>query len=126
MGYRRDDQRAARRSRRGQTTTEMAVLIMVIIFAFVAMQVYLKRGLQGRLRSNIDSIGEQYDYDKTTSEYNMIRESDVTTTSMVSEEMYIDPFAWGGQYQNRVITTVHSQTNYDNTIKSGFEYVGAP
>ncbi|MFA5315526.1 MAG: hypothetical protein WC409_06275 [Candidatus Omnitrophota bacterium] len=112
--------------RRGQSTIEMAILIMIIVFAFIAMQVYLKRGIQGRLRANIDSIGEQYDPEKTTSEFNLFHDSDVTTTSESTEEMYIDPTSWSGQYQNRVITMVHTQTNYDNTVKTGFEYVGAP
>lgn len=112
--------------RRGQSTIEMAILIMIIVFAFIAMQVYLKRGIQGRLRANIDSIGEQYDPEKTTSEFNLFHDSDVTTTSESTEEMYIDPTSWSGQYQNRVITLVHTQTNYDNTVKTGFEYVGAP
>jgi hypothetical protein len=112
--------------RRGQSTVEMAILIMLIVFAFIAMQVYLKRGIQGRLRANIDSIGEQYDPEKTTSEFNLFHDSDVTTTSESTEEMYIDPTSWSGQYQNRVITMVHTQTHYDNTVKTGFEYVGAP
>ena len=122
------EQRDPRRAdfRRGQSTIEMAILIMIIVFAFIAMQVYLKRGIQGRLRANIDSIGEQYDPEKTTSEFNLFHDSDVTTTSESSEEMYIDPTSWSGQYQNRVITMVHTQTNYDNTVKTGFEYVGAP
>jgi len=111
---------------RGQSTVEMAILIMILVFALIAMQVYLKRGIQGRLRANIDSIGEQYDPEKTTSEFNLFHDSDVTTTSESSEEMYVDPTSWSGQYQNRVITMVHTQTNYDNTVKTGFEYVGAP
>ena len=32
--------------KRGQSTLEYAVLIVVIIAALIAMQVYLKRGLQ--------------------------------------------------------------------------------
>ncbi|MDD5019651.1 MAG: hypothetical protein PHH75_04605 [Candidatus Omnitrophica bacterium] len=116
----------ARGSRRGQTIVETAVLLTLIIFAFIAMQTYLKRGLQGRLRGAIDGIGEQYDPYDTTSEYNMIHESDITTTSESSEEMYVDPMSWGGQYQNRVVTMVHVETHYDNSIKNGFEYVGAP
>ncbi|QAT16254.1 hypothetical protein BU251_00120 [Candidatus Velamenicoccus archaeovorus] len=113
-------------ARRGQTVIETAVLVTIIIFAFIAMQVYLKRGIQGRLRGTIDGIGEQYDPDQTTSDYNLVHESDVTTTSESSEEMYVDPMSYSGQYQNRLITMVHVETHYDNSFKNGFEYVGAP
>lgn len=46
--------------KRGQSTLEYAVLIVVIIAALIAMQVYLKRGVQGRMRESSDQIGEQF------------------------------------------------------------------
>lgn len=116
----------AQGGRRGQSTVETAILLIIIVFAFIAMQTYLKRGIQGRLRGAIDGIGEQYDPAKTTSDYNLIHESDVTTTSESSEGTYVDPMSWSGQYQNRVITMVHVETHFDNSVRNGFEYVGAP
>ncbi len=52
---------------RGQSTLEYAVLIVVIIAALIAMQVYLKRGIQGRVRESADQIGEQFSPGQTTS-----------------------------------------------------------
>jgi Flp pilus assembly pilin Flp len=46
--------------KRGQSTLEYAVLIVVIIGALLTIQVYIKRGVQGRLRSAADDIGDQY------------------------------------------------------------------
>lgn len=46
--------------KRGQSTLEYAVLIVVIIAALIAMQVYLKRGIQGRMKESSDQIGEQF------------------------------------------------------------------
>ena len=46
--------------RRGQSTLEYAVLIVVIIGALLTLQVYIKRGVQGRFRSAADDIGDQY------------------------------------------------------------------
>ena len=46
--------------RRGQSTLEYAVLIVVIIGALLTIQVYIKRGVQGRLKSAADDIGDQY------------------------------------------------------------------
>ena len=46
--------------KRGQSTLEYAVLIVVIIGALISLQVYIKRGVQGRLKSAADDIGDQY------------------------------------------------------------------
>ena len=46
--------------KRGQSTLEYAVLITVIIAALIAIQTYIKRGVQGRLKSATDDIGDQY------------------------------------------------------------------
>jgi Flp pilus assembly pilin Flp len=46
--------------KRGQSTLEYAVLIVVIIGALISIQVYLKRGIQGRFKSSADDIGDQY------------------------------------------------------------------
>ena len=39
---------------------EYAILIIIIIGALLSIQVYIKRGLQGRLRSAADDIGDQF------------------------------------------------------------------
>lgn len=46
--------------RKGQSTLEYAVLIVIIIAALLAMNQYIKRGLQGRLKSSTDDIGDQF------------------------------------------------------------------
>lgn len=46
--------------RRGQSTVEYAVTIAAVIAALLGMQVYIKRGMSGRLRDAADSLGEQY------------------------------------------------------------------
>jgi len=51
---------------KGQSTLEYAVLIAIIVGALVAMQVYIKRGLQGRWRQATDDIGEQFSPGITT------------------------------------------------------------
>ena len=48
------------RKRKGQSTVEYAVLIIIIIGALLSIQLYIKRGIQGRLRSAADDIGEQF------------------------------------------------------------------
>ncbi len=49
------------RVRKAQSTLEYAILIIIIIGVFIAMQQYIERGFQGRWKASIDDFGEQYD-----------------------------------------------------------------
>jgi len=64
---------------KGQTTLEVVMLIGFVVAALIAMGVYMKRGIQGRLRDSTDQVGEQYSAGHTTSEY-------VTKTEMTQTE----------------------------------------
>ena len=70
-------------NRKGQSTLEYAMIIMVIAAGIIAMQVYMKRGIQGKLRSSTDSIGKQYSAGKTTS---------LVTTTKMAESATKDTF----------------------------------
>ena len=48
------------KKKKGQSTLEYAVLIIIIIGALLSIQVYIKRGVQGRLKSATDDIGDQF------------------------------------------------------------------
>jgi Flp pilus assembly pilin Flp len=61
--------------KRGQSTLEYAVLIVVIIGALLTLQVYIKRGVQGRLKSAADDIGDQYSDGNTNVIKTTIRDS---------------------------------------------------
>ncbi len=80
---------------KGQSTLEYAVLIIIIIGALLSIQVYIKRGLQGRMRSATDDIGDQFSPGNT----NYIQ---ATTTSSKSK----DTFAAG--VTNSVLTAADS------------------
>lgn len=41
-------------SKRGQNTAEYAILIGVIVAAAIAMQIYIRRGMQARLKDAVD------------------------------------------------------------------------
>ncbi|MBU1998969.1 MAG: hypothetical protein ABIG46_00675 [Candidatus Omnitrophota bacterium] len=43
-----------RLNKKGQSTAEFAILIGLVIGAVVAMQVYIKRGLQGKMKDAVD------------------------------------------------------------------------
>ncbi len=78
---------------RAQTTLEYAILIGVIVAGLIAMQVYLKRGFQGKLKESADSMGQQFSPGYTTGRYTTDSLSDseetlsneVTTTTLKQE-----------------------------------------
>ncbi|MCF7875370.1 MAG: hypothetical protein K9L99_05875 [Candidatus Omnitrophica bacterium] len=51
--------------KKAQSTLEYAALFAVVIGAIIAGQVYFKRGVQGKLKSSADQVGEQYSFGAT-------------------------------------------------------------
>ncbi|MDD5004886.1 MAG: hypothetical protein PHS93_00040 [Candidatus Omnitrophica bacterium] len=100
----------------GQSSViEYAFVIVVIIVALIAMQSYLKRGIQGKIRESADSIGSQYEPGATESDFTITTSSDITSTSLVD----VDRTA------NRVNATTIVTTNMDEQSRTGTETVGA-
>ena len=96
--------------KKGQSTLEYAVLIVIIIAALLAMNQYIKRGLQGRLKSATDDIGDQFSPGNT----NVTK----TVTTGVNEVQQFGINAIGVQSTvmlNREITTTNESTNIINT-----------
>ncbi len=50
-----------RRRQKGQSVVEYAVLLVIVMGALVAMTNYIKRAVQGRWKSVVDDMGDQYD-----------------------------------------------------------------
>lgn len=87
----------------GQSSIEYTVLIIIVIGALLAMQNYFKRGLQGRWKSSVDSLGDQYDPRVTDS--NIIERVDSKTFTQV-----ISTNAIGGFQTTRTDLTNSIQT----------------
>ena len=71
-----------KKRQKGQSTLEYAILIIIIIGALLSIQVYIKRGIQGRLKSATDDIGTQFSVGNT----NVIK---TMTTSSRTDETFI-------------------------------------
>ncbi len=79
---------------RAQTTLEYAILIGVIVAGLIGMQVYLKRGFQGKVKESADTMGQQFSPGYTTSHYTTKSSTDseetlsneVTTTKINKQE----------------------------------------
>lgn len=98
--------------RRGQSTIELATMMIVVIGAFIGIQNYAKRGIQGRWKQAVDQIGDQYD--PRISDTNIRHTLTVNTDTAIISTNTIGGF-W---------TTRRDVTNSYET-KTGFTQVGA-
>lgn len=99
-----------------QSTVEYAVLIACIAAAAIGMQIYLRRGIQGRLRQGGDEIGQQYSAGNTGSTTTTITNSTWTINqSKINIGNDTDP-----KYGLKINTTFN-----ETTTKSGNEKIGA-
>lgn len=48
-------------NKKGQSSVEYAMLIVIAIGALLTISVYFKRGVQGRWKTVVDDMGDQYD-----------------------------------------------------------------
>lgn len=78
------------RNRHGQVSAEQAVLYSFVIAGMVGMGFYLQRAAQGGMKSNSDSLGQQF---STESGWKSISKSASnqtgTTTKSASESGYV-------------------------------------
>jgi hypothetical protein len=101
------------RKMKGQSTLEYAILIVIIIGALLSIQVYIKRGLQGRLKSATDDIGEQYSPGNTN--------ISATTTTFSQTR---DTFAQGSSLSNLTAPETTNTNSTSNIINVQQEFWG--
>ena len=78
-----------RLNRKGQNTAEYAILVAVVIGAIVAMQIYVKRGLQAKVKHVADGVGD-----------GLITKGGITATTSQYEPYYNDSNYTVGQDQS--------------------------
>ena len=100
----------------GQSTLEYAVLVVIIIGALLTIQVYIKRGVQGRLKSSSDDIGDQFSPGNT----NVIKTT--ITNSKTQETFGIDTQGESVSKLNQPEVT--NTTERSQIIKVDQEYWG--
>jgi len=99
--------------KRGQSTLEYAVLIVVIIGALLTIQVYIKRGVQGRLKSAADDIGDQYSDGNTNVLVQVIRNSSTLESDV------------NGQASSNILTPeITNETSNSVILNTQTEYWG--
>ena len=95
-------------NKKGQTLLEYAILIIIILAVFIAMQAYVKRGIQGRWKASVDSLGDQYDPRFANSFTNY------ATNSTANSLVYIVPVD-GGFVTQRQDTTNSTESKAGQT-----------
>lgn len=88
-----------KRRKKGQSTLEYAVLIIIIIGALLSIQVYIKRGIQGRLKGAADDIGDQFSVGNTNVSQTM-------TTSSRTQDTFTRGVSGSTLLGNEVTATV--------------------
>ena len=104
------------KDKKAQSTLEFAVVIMCVVAALLAMQIYLKRGMQGRLRQAADELGSAYSPGNTSSD-TWIEQSSTTTTTVKTEDYYGD-LATTSKIE-------YSEDQPDTERRHGWEKVGS-
>ena len=102
-----------RLNRKGQNTLEYVLLITAVVVAFLIIQHYLSRGLQGRVREASDNIGGQFDAEATSTDYTTVRSSSVQETTEIGSS--------GG-----AVTTSTLLSGGESSERTGSETVSAP
>ncbi|MFA6358485.1 MAG: hypothetical protein WCY09_07510 [Candidatus Omnitrophota bacterium] len=76
-----------RRLRKGQSTAEYAIVIGLVIAAAVAMQVYVKRGIQGKMKDATDYNDPAASMLGVTTQYepNYMTTANMTSTRQAKE-----------------------------------------
>ena len=99
--------------RKGQSTAEYAIVIGLVIAAAVAMQVYVKRGIQGKVKDLTDNIigTEQAAYQQDTSGFEI---NDLTSTLVSDTRVTVKESEGGGRRSTGSETTTYE---YESTLK---------
>lgn len=99
-------------NRRGQSMIEYSMLVVIILGALIAMSHYFKRGVQGRWKSAVDEMGDQYDPRFGDTDFVSRVNSNTETYIFVVEDA-----AKKGYWTNRqdTVESVETKTGYMRT-----------
>ena len=109
---------AGRNNRKAQSTLELALIFILIAVALMSMSVFIKRAVQGRIRSAADDIGEQYSPALVDSEITTQTDSRTESNVTVEQESSIDA-------ASRTTTTTQETTTRQGQERLG-EYKDEP
>ena len=71
---------------KAQSITEYVIFISLIIAVFTAMQIYVQRSIQGKIKVSADVLGLQKDYEQTDWRKGAMAQDATTTTASLDQE----------------------------------------
>ncbi len=105
---------------KGQSTLEYAVLIIIIVAALLSIQMYIKRGVQGRLKTSTDDIGDQFSPDNT----NAVKMTATHRHSVDQEGLAIGGAAGQGKTTSTIDQESTKTTEKSIILRTNQEYWG--
>ena len=69
--------------KKAQGTLEYVLLVTLVVSALVAMNIYFKRSISGKMRESTDQIGEQFEPTRTYTHEKTTYNEDATTTRKI-------------------------------------------
>ena len=95
------------RKKTGQSSIEYITLITILLAVFITIGTYFKRGVQGRWKSAVDDLGDQYDplTADTNITYSLISDADTRLNSITD---------------TAGVWTFRTDTSTSTEIKSGY------
>ncbi len=100
-----------KRKRKGQSTLEFTVLIIIIIGALLSIQVYIKRAVQGSLKSAADDVSDEQ-YSPGNTNYSKVISSS-STSRQQNEFGELTSQIIGNEQTNETINTQIHNTQYE-------------
>jgi len=103
--------------KKGQSLLEYALLLGVILVAIMIMQVFVKRGFQGRLKESADSMGPAFSAGGTTTK----QESKLEDNQTIREESGTNATAFNYTQLgfNRTVTGTEDKGTTSFTLRTG-------
>jgi uncharacterized protein (UPF0333 family) len=102
---------------KGQSLLEYSILIVCIVAALYAMQHYMKRAIQGRVKRAGDEIGEPYDSAVQNSTLTTTINGTVTVdTDMETLYTDVDGYPVGGFRSNVTQNETVNRTGYEKIL----------
>jgi uncharacterized protein (UPF0333 family) len=92
------------KNKKGQSALEYALVVAVAVIALLAVNMYMRKGIQGRLKESTDQIGRQFDANTFETSWQSASAGNTTTT---------ESKALGSTTTNITGTEVATRAEYD-------------
>ena len=118
--------------RKAQNIAEYAIVLSIVIGAVMAMQVYVRRGIQARIKTGTDSftsISGSFDLEGATASLSSLGQYvpyyDESTGDTFSENIIQEHVIGDGRIQREIVSDITARSAGAKTIQRGTEDASA-